>query len=164
MDFPRESDQPWRKYNPFSRVACNALHSLSPTDSEAESSALQSRPEKRASALRATRLKEESLVPVWGDHGWNVELDGLKSVDRAIAYTKANPEKEGKPRQHWSMVVPFDLEKVALDRAVAQRDRKPLYKKRRVGGAALRSHQERLRRDAELEQYLRSKPDPEDCF
>jgi len=105
-----------------------------------------------------------ALQPVWGEHGWNVALDDLKSVDRAVRYVEANPQKEGKPRQHWSLVVPFDLEKVSLDRALADHDRKPLYKNRRVEGAARRSHEAKLERESKLEQYLKSKPDPEDCF
>ena len=61
---------------------------------------------------RATqRLAAEGLwpadrPPVWAHGGWKVFLDEPKDVARAVAYVEANPEKEGKPRQHWSFVRP----------------------------------------------------------
>jgi REP element-mobilizing transposase RayT len=92
---------------------------------------------------RATRtLKEQGLWladgrPVWGAHGWNVRLESLADVERAIEYVKINPEKEGKRRQRWGFVVPFDLE------AAVEVARQPAAAKRRVGGAALRSWEEK---------------------
>ena len=65
---------------------------------------------------RATRaLKSQGLWygdgrPVWGAHGWNVRLEDLAAVERAMEYVDQNPEKEGKRRQRWRFVVPFDLE------------------------------------------------------
>jgi REP element-mobilizing transposase RayT len=37
---------------------------------------------------------------------WKVYLD-RDDPPRAVRYVEANPEKEGKPRQHWSFVTPF---------------------------------------------------------
>jgi REP element-mobilizing transposase RayT len=59
-----------------------------------------------------TKLKESgqwSKVdrPIWGDHGWNVYLDTVAAVRRAIRYVERNPEKEGKKRQRWSVVTPY---------------------------------------------------------
>jgi len=94
---------------------------------------------------RATRaLKEQGLWhdderPVWGAHGWNVRLADLAAVERAIDYVDLNPEREGKRRQWWSFVRPFELgvaEEIAMEPAAA---------KRRVGGAALESRRERER-------------------
>jgi REP element-mobilizing transposase RayT len=40
--------------------------------------------------------------------GWNVYLDKPDDVLRAIRYVDDNPQKEGKPRQRWSFITPFD--------------------------------------------------------
>ena len=45
--------------------------------------------------------------PAWGKKNWKVFLYTPEDVRRAIAYVEANPEREGKPRQRWSFVVPF---------------------------------------------------------
>jgi REP element-mobilizing transposase RayT len=82
---------------------------------------------------RATRrLKHVGLWhadnrPVWGAHGWNVYLDTIAAVERAIRYVEANPEKERKKRQRWSIVTPFDAgtirkERVASDAAKLDED------------------------------------------
>jgi REP element-mobilizing transposase RayT len=95
---------------------------------------------------RATRaLKEQGLWhgdgrPTSGAHGWNVRLESLADVERAIAYVDCNPEKEGKRRQRWSLVRAFDLETARRVAAL------PLAPKRRVGGAALRSQEEARRK------------------
>lgn len=39
---------------------------------------------------------------------WKVYLNCSDDVLRAIRYVEENPIKEGKPRQHWSFVTPFD--------------------------------------------------------
>jgi REP element-mobilizing transposase RayT len=62
---------------------------------------------------RATReLRERELWlpdrPVWGRRSWAVFLDLPADVLRAIRYAEQNPAKEGKPRQCWSFVTPFD--------------------------------------------------------
>lgn len=44
----------------------------------------------------------------WAEHGWNVYLDSVDDVHRAIRYVEQNPERERKRRQTWSCVVPFD--------------------------------------------------------
>jgi REP element-mobilizing transposase RayT len=38
---------------------------------------------------------------------WKGFIDRLEDVPRAIGYVGDNPEKEGKPAQRWSFVVPF---------------------------------------------------------
>jgi hypothetical protein len=55
-----------------------------------------------------------------------------------------NPVKEGKRRQRWSFVTPFDLQ--AAIRIAREVERLGVYK-RRIGGAALRSHLEKVERD-----------------
>jgi REP element-mobilizing transposase RayT len=47
----------------------------------------------------------------WADKGWNVFLDNEAAVRRAIGYVEQNPEREGKRRQTWRCVVPFDMAK-----------------------------------------------------
>jgi REP element-mobilizing transposase RayT len=99
---------------------------------------------------RATHfLRERGLWsddrPLWGEHGWNVYLETVEAVERAVRYVVNNPVKEGKRPQKWSFVVPFvDQEAIRLAIAAeAVRARKPA---RRIGGAALKSHQEALRK------------------
>ena len=46
-------------------------------------------------------------------HGWNVYLESVAAVERAIRYVNGNPLKEGKRPQNWSFVVPF-VEREAL--------------------------------------------------
>lgn len=94
---------------------------------------------------RATRALKEQMLwqsderPVWGAHGWNVWLDSVADVERAVKYVELNPEMEGKRRQRWGFVAPFDL---GAARAAAAM---PPALKRMVGGAALKSQQERER-------------------
>ena len=38
---------------------------------------------------------------------WKVFIDRFEDVPRAIGYVENNPEKEGKPAQRWSFVVPY---------------------------------------------------------
>jgi REP element-mobilizing transposase RayT len=57
--------------------------------------------------LAADGLWPDAARPVWGRKCWKVFLRSPEDVRRAIAYVEANPEKEGKPRQHWSFVRPF---------------------------------------------------------
>ena len=69
----------------------------------------------------ATRqLREERLHPLapygrpgrrlptpWVGGKWKVFLDTEEAIENAIHYVEDNPEKEEKPRQHWSFVTPF---------------------------------------------------------
>ena len=95
---------------------------------------------------RATRaLKEQGLWhsdgrPVWGEHGWNVWLEELAAVERAVEYVERNLEKEGQRAQRWNFVTRFDL---GLAEEIA---RQPAAAKRRIGGAALRSREEAEKR------------------
>jgi REP element-mobilizing transposase RayT len=61
-------------------------------------------------ARQALQIEEKWPVgtPVWADGYWKVFLDTPIDVQRAIDYVSANPEKEGKKRQNWSFVKPFD--------------------------------------------------------
>ncbi len=59
--------------------------------------------------LKAPGLWPNSEQPVWGIRCWVVYLDTAADVRRAIRYVEQNPEKERKPLQKWSFVVPFDL-------------------------------------------------------
>jgi REP element-mobilizing transposase RayT len=43
----------------------------------------------------------------WAAKLWKVYLDSEEDIARAVAYVEANPIKEGKPRQQWSFVTPF---------------------------------------------------------
>ena len=43
----------------------------------------------------------------WADHGWNVYLDSVQDVERAIAYTNDNPMRDGMRKQVWQCVMPF---------------------------------------------------------
>ena len=65
----------------------------------------------KSEATRA--LRNESHFrnrPIWCDHGWNVYLDSAQDVERAIGYVENNPVREGKPRQSWLCVKPFDYD------------------------------------------------------
>jgi len=44
---------------------------------------------------------------MWAEGGWKVFLDSSYDLERAIEYVEENPCKEGKPRQHWSFVQPY---------------------------------------------------------
>lgn len=46
--------------------------------------------------------------PVWGGPGWSVFLDHPEDVRRTIRYVEQNPEKIGRPVQHWPFVKPYD--------------------------------------------------------
>jgi REP element-mobilizing transposase RayT len=58
--------------------------------------------------LKADGLWPCSAAPVWARGCWRVYLNTLHDINRAIAYVEGNPEKERKPRQHWSFVTPYD--------------------------------------------------------
>ncbi len=44
---------------------------------------------------------------MWAEHEWKVYLDSEQGIDEAIYYVEENPEREGKPKQHWPFVTPF---------------------------------------------------------
>lgn len=44
---------------------------------------------------------------MWAEHAWKVFLDKEDAIENAIRYVEENPEKEGKPRQKWSLVEVF---------------------------------------------------------
>jgi len=62
---------------------------------------------------RATQqLTKEDLwskaeCPVWASRSWNVFIDDVEHLQRAILYVENNPIKEGKPAQRWDFVVPW---------------------------------------------------------
>ena len=72
---------------------------------------------------RATqKLREDGLHPLeafagnrssppspWGRLGWHVFLDDIEGIARAIGYVEGNPMREGKPRQDWSFVTPWEV-------------------------------------------------------
>jgi len=82
--------------------------------------------------LRTSGRRPADGRPIWGDHGWNVALNTVADVQRAIRYVEANPQKEGKKVQHWNFVSAFNENAApAVRHSTASR---------RIGGAALRSH------------------------
>jgi REP element-mobilizing transposase RayT len=58
--------------------------------------------------LFAENLWADQQRPVWAERFWKVFLDTPPAVQRAIEYVEQNPLKEGKPRQRWTFVVPYD--------------------------------------------------------
>jgi REP element-mobilizing transposase RayT len=55
-------------------------------------------------------LREKTGRPpkCWARGEWAPFLETAKDIVRAIRYVENNPVKEGKPRQRWSFVTPFD--------------------------------------------------------
>jgi REP element-mobilizing transposase RayT len=54
--------------------------------------------------------KANGRVPgCWSRHLWKVFLDGEEAIVRAIQYVEQNPLKEGKPRQSWKFVTPYQF-------------------------------------------------------
>jgi REP element-mobilizing transposase RayT len=52
---------------------------------------------------------EQGKVPTcWARKCWKVFLDDVAAIERAIRYVEENPVKEGKRRQRWKFVTPFD--------------------------------------------------------
>jgi REP element-mobilizing transposase RayT len=50
-----------------------------------------------------------SLPSPWASQGWKVYIDSVKQMRAAIEYVEKNPEKEGKPRQKWNCVTPYNV-------------------------------------------------------
>ena len=53
------------------------------------------------------------LPSMWAERQWIVYLDSEEAIECAIQYVEENPIKEGKRRQRWSFVKPFE----GLDKA-----------------------------------------------
>jgi REP element-mobilizing transposase RayT len=51
--------------------------------------------------------KDGATPTPWARKYWKVFIDRVGWVRNAIDYVNGNPEKEGKRRQHWKMIVPF---------------------------------------------------------
>ncbi len=58
--------------------------------------------------LRGFPQRTGRLPSMWGRGLWKVYLNDEVGIRRAIDYTEQNPVKEGKRRQAWSFVEPFD--------------------------------------------------------
>ncbi len=57
--------------------------------------------------------RPDGKVPhCWARKSWNVYLDSIEDIQRAIPYVEDNPRKEGKPVQRWSFVTPFTPDSV----------------------------------------------------
>jgi REP element-mobilizing transposase RayT len=59
--------------------------------------------------LDGYETKRGSTPSMWAEGLWKVFLDNPSDVLRAIEYVEGNPEKEGKKRQKWKFVMPYDL-------------------------------------------------------
>lgn len=53
------------------------------------------------------RLPDGTLPSPWQENCWTVFLNNDDEIVRSIDYTDRNPEKHGRPRQHWEFVTPF---------------------------------------------------------
>jgi REP element-mobilizing transposase RayT len=53
--------------------------------------------------------RDGAVPSPWSEGLWKVFLSDLAEVQRAVEYVEKNPEKEKKPRQHWSFVTPLKL-------------------------------------------------------
>lgn len=61
--------------------------------------------------LRGFRAPDGKPPKAWAQGLWKVFLRTPADVRRAVRYVKDNPAKEGLPRQRWSFVTPFELER-----------------------------------------------------
>jgi hypothetical protein len=57
--------------------------------------------------LQAYPDSEGNIPSPWSRGLWKVYAYGDTDIIRMIKYVERNPEKEGKPQQHWSFVIPF---------------------------------------------------------
>ena len=54
------------------------------------------------------KMKTEGQLPsMWARGCWKVYLDNDEAIMNAIRYVDENPVEEGKPRQHWPWVAPY---------------------------------------------------------
>lgn len=51
---------------------------------------------------------KDQVPTVWAKGRWKVFLNSPEEVQRSIRYVEQNPTKEGKRRQHWSFVHPYE--------------------------------------------------------
>ncbi|MBW3596158.1 MAG: transposase [Planctomycetes bacterium] len=58
--------------------------------------------------LRDFRDRNDEVPSPWAQKGWNVYLFTTEEIRSAIRYVEDNPLKEGKRRQAWSLVTPFE--------------------------------------------------------
>lgn len=56
----------------------------------------------------ATPYRNGRLPTPWARNEWDRYLTTDDDIRRAIVYVEGNPQKEGKPRQKWSFVTPFE--------------------------------------------------------
>jgi REP element-mobilizing transposase RayT len=61
----------------------------------------------RLHPLAKYRQKDGTTPSPWGRKGWIVFVFSERHMLQAIQYVSGNPLKEGKPRQHWSFVRPY---------------------------------------------------------
>ncbi len=57
--------------------------------------------------LAAHRRRDGSVPSPWGRRGWNVFLDDVEGIRRAVRYVEDNPPKEGKAPQRWGFVTAY---------------------------------------------------------
>lgn len=53
-------------------------------------------------------MRTGRMPKAWARGQWSVFLENERDVRRATGYVEENPLKEGKPRQRWSFVTPFE--------------------------------------------------------
>lgn len=58
--------------------------------------------------LSHLRSAEGKLPTCWGRDEWKVFLNTEAEIQARIRYVENNPLKDGKPKQKWSFVTPFD--------------------------------------------------------
>lgn len=58
--------------------------------------------------LAQYRRRDGTVPSPWAGKYGKVFLDNSEDLRRAIRYVEDNPQKEGKRRQRWKFVVPFD--------------------------------------------------------
>jgi len=61
--------------------------------------------------LRDFATRDGKPPKAWARGLWKVFLGTPADVRRAVRYVEDNPAKEGLPRQRWSFVTPFDVER-----------------------------------------------------
>src|SRR4051812_27386518 len=55
------------------------------------------------------RAKNGNIPTIWGRGLRKVFLNSEQEIRQRVKYVENNPLKEGKPKQRWSFVVPFQL-------------------------------------------------------